>query len=120
MMTGNAMNADQLEAKSAEAAKLLELMAHPQRMRILCALHDAEWSVVRLAEMIGMSQPNLSHHLKKLRDGGIVRTRRDAQTIYYSLQGRAVVTVLAALHSLFCGSVDADGTNAKSENAAPA
>jgi ArsR family transcriptional regulator, virulence genes transcriptional regulator len=91
-----------LEANVDKAARLLDMMAHPQRLRILCALHGGEWSVVRLAEQIGMSQPNLSHHLKKLRDTGFVTTRRDAQTIYYALNGGDVAAVLGVLHGLYC------------------
>jgi ArsR family transcriptional regulator, virulence genes transcriptional regulator len=100
------MNVDDLEPKIEQAAELLDMMAHPQRLRILCTLHGGEWSVVRLAEQIGMSQPNLSHHLKKLRDSGLVQTRRDAQTIYYGLQGDGVKAVLGVLHGLYCATPD--------------
>lgn len=100
------LSVDELEPKIEEASVLLDMMAHPQRLRILCMLHGGEWSVVRLAEVIGMSQPNLSHHLKKLRDSGLVQTRRDAQTIHYALRGDKVKAVLGVLHDVYCG-VDA-------------
>lgn len=103
------MNVDDLEPKIEQAAELLDMMAHPQRLRILCTLHGGEWSVVRLAEQIGMSQPNLSHHLKKLRDSGLVETRRDAQTIHYGLKGEGVKAVLAVLHGLYCAAPAAKG-----------
>ncbi|MCU0830636.1 MAG: metalloregulator ArsR/SmtB family transcription factor [Rhizobiaceae bacterium] len=98
------MDVTDLEPKIEQAAELLDMMAHPQRLRILCTLHGGEWSVVRLAEQIGMSQPNLSHHLKKLRDSGLVSTRRDAQTIFYALHGEGVKAVLGVLHGLYCAS----------------
>jgi DNA-binding transcriptional ArsR family regulator len=66
-------------------------------------LLEGEWSVVKLAESVDLSQPAMSHHLRKLRDAGLVQTRRDAQTIYYSLRGRAVEAVLTTLHELYCG-----------------
>jgi DNA-binding transcriptional ArsR family regulator len=103
------MNVDDLEPKIGQAAELLDMMAHPQRLRILCTLHGGEWSVVRLAEQIGMSQPNLSHHLKKLRDSGLVETRRDAQTIHYSLRGEGVKAVLGVLHGLYCATTATEG-----------
>ena len=96
------IQAEELEPKVEEAAKLLEMMSHPARLRILCALLGGEWSVVRLAEEIGLSQPNLSHHLKKLRETALVKTRRDAQTIYYALNGPEVEAVLSVLHGLYC------------------
>jgi ArsR family transcriptional regulator, virulence genes transcriptional regulator len=96
------MNVDDLHPKVEQAAQLLGMMAHEHRLRILCTLLGGEWSVVRLAEELRMSQPNLSHHLKKLRECGLVQTRRDAQTIHYRLQGEAVEMVLHVLHRIYC------------------
>jgi DNA-binding transcriptional ArsR family regulator len=44
----------------------------------------------------------MSHHLRKLRDSELVNTRRDKQTIYYSLKGEHVAAVLEVLHGLYC------------------
>ncbi|MEO1748666.1 MAG: metalloregulator ArsR/SmtB family transcription factor [Pseudomonadota bacterium] len=96
------MMADQLAPKIEEAAKLMEMLSNPVRLRILCALAEREWSVVRLAEFAHLAQPTMSHHLKKLRDAGLVETRRDAQTIFYSLKGSEVTAVLAVLKELYC------------------
>ena len=70
-----------LEEKMFDASRLLEMMAHHQRLRILCLLMEGERSVLSLADATGLSQPAISHHLKKLRDAELVATRRDAQTI---------------------------------------
>ncbi|MBO6638418.1 MAG: winged helix-turn-helix transcriptional regulator [Roseitalea sp.] len=108
------MNVDALEPHIAEAAKLMEMLSQPVRLRILCALSEQKWSVVKLAEAVNLSQPAMSHHLRKLREAGLVKTERDAQTIYYSLHGREVTEVLAVLHDLYCphgmdGEKDTDG-----------
>ena len=58
--------------------------------------------MLSLAHATGLSQPAISHHLKKLRDTNLVETRRDAQTIYYSLHGPEVESVLRTLHGLYC------------------
>ncbi|MDP2731522.1 MAG: metalloregulator ArsR/SmtB family transcription factor [Hoeflea sp.] len=91
-----------LEPRMSDAAKLMEMLSQPVRLRILCILLDGEQSVLRLADMGGLSQPAMSHHLRKLRDADLVNTRRDAQTIYYSLKGTEVRAILEVLHGLYC------------------
>lgn len=93
---------DDLEPKISEAAKLMEMLSQPHRLKILCILQEGEQSVMRLADAAGLSQPAMSHHLKKLRDSGFVQTRRDAQTIYYGLKGSAVSAIIDTLHDLYC------------------
>jgi ArsR family transcriptional regulator, virulence genes transcriptional regulator len=92
----------EMEPRMGEAAKLMEMLSQPVRLRILCILLDGEQSVLKLADMAGLSQPAMSHHLRKLRDADLVNTRRDAQTIYYSLKGEEVAAVLEVLHGLYC------------------
>lgn len=92
----------ELEPKIAQAAKLMEMLSQPARLRILCILLNGEQSVLDLSAQVGMSQPGMSHHLKKLRDAELVKTRRVAQTIYYSLDGLEVATVMETLYNLYC------------------
>lgn len=96
------MNVEALEPKIAEAANLMEMLSQPVRLRLLCILLEGEKTVLDLADLVNLSQPGMSHHLKKLRDADLVQTRRDAQTIYYSLKGKEVAAVLQTLHGLFC------------------
>jgi DNA-binding transcriptional ArsR family regulator len=91
-----------LEPKIREASELMGMLSQPARLRILCILLEGEQSVLALADLVNMSQPAMSHHLKKLRSADLVQTRRDAQTIYYSLKGREVAEVLKTLHMLYC------------------
>jgi len=93
----------ELEPKIADAAKLMEMLSQPMRLRILCILLNGEQSVLSLAASAKLSQPAMSHHLKKLRDAKLVSTRREGQTIFYSLKGNEVSEVLAVLHRLYCG-----------------
>lgn len=96
------MDFDDLEPRIGEAAKLMEMLSQPVRLHILCALSERKWSVVKLAEAVKLSQPAMSHHLRKLREAGLVKTERDAQTIYYSLDGPEVKAVLGVLRELYC------------------
>ena len=92
----------ELEPKILEAAKLMEMLSQPIRLRLMCILLDGEQSVLHLADSTNLSQPAMSHHLKKLRDADLVKTRREGQTIYYSLKGNEVAQILEVLHKLFC------------------
>ena len=76
----------QLEEQISEAAKLMEMMSHPARLRILCMMLAGEKSVQKLAADAGLSQPAMSHHLKKLRDSNLVITRRDKQKSFMHLR----------------------------------
>ena len=91
-----------LEARAEEAAALLASMANAKRLLVLCHLVEGERSVGDLAEIVGLSQSALSQHLAKMRLQGLVRTRRDGQTIYYSLASPAVRALLETLYGIYC------------------
>jgi DNA-binding transcriptional ArsR family regulator len=92
-----------MRQRAAEAAKLLSLLSHEARLRVLCELVGKERSAGELVDMSGLSQSALSQHLAKLREHGIVRTRREAQTIYYALADAKAARIIEALYELYCG-----------------
>lgn len=92
-----------LEANAERAAALLRAIGSKWRILILCHLLESEKSVGELERIIGLSQSALSQHLMVLRRHGLVRTRRSAQMIFYSLSGAEVTAILTTLHSLYCG-----------------
>jgi ArsR family transcriptional regulator, virulence genes transcriptional regulator len=94
--------AEQMRAHAGDAAQLLKALANDKRLLILCMLVDGEHSVGQLNARLELSQPALSQHLALLREQGLVRTRRDAQTIYYMLAEGPVETLLLALHGIYC------------------
>jgi ArsR family transcriptional regulator, virulence genes transcriptional regulator len=96
-------DARKLNAKAAEAARLLTALANEHRLAILCQLVEGERSVGALVEAVGLTQSALSQHLAKLRAAGIVATRRDAQTIYYRLASAAAGRVMKTLADVYCG-----------------
>ena len=92
-----------LQAKAAEAARLLRLLGNENRLLLLCHLVGAEeMSVGALAEALGLSQPALSQHLALLREDGLVATRRASQSVYYRLADPKAASVLALLRDLYC------------------
>jgi len=81
---------------------MLTVLANRHRLRILCELHKGERSVSALENVVSLSQSALSQHLAKLREAKIVATRRDAQTIYYSISDARAERLLAVLYDIFC------------------
>nr|WP_040450420.1 metalloregulator ArsR/SmtB family transcription factor [Hoeflea phototrophica] len=96
------MDAQDLERNSDEAATLLSAMANQKRLLILCNLARGEVQVGVLAERVQLSQSALSQHLAKLRNQGLVSTRREAQTIFYSINSNPVLQMLRTLDTLYC------------------
>lgn len=96
----NPMLAMQEHAES--AAKLLKALANDKRLLILCQLTEGESSVGDLVDVLQMGQSSLSQHLAVLRNEELVRTRRDAQTIYYRLSEGPVQEVMLTLYNIYC------------------
>lgn len=96
------MVVDELRTKAARASALLKAMSNEHRLLILCQLTQGEMSVSELESRSGLSQSAMSQHLARLRRIGIVKTRRQAQTIYYSLKGEEATAVLNTLYGLYC------------------
>ncbi|OXY81084.1 MULTISPECIES: ArsR/SmtB family transcription factor [Oceanimonas] len=96
------MNIEGMEANAARAVKLLKALANERRLFILCHLLDQELSVGEMNRFLGLSQSALSQHLAILRNDGLVSTRKEAQTVYYSLKSDEVREMIALLHRLYC------------------
>jgi DNA-binding transcriptional ArsR family regulator len=80
-------------------AELLAALAHPKRLRILALIAHAETSVGDISTALGIEQSMVSQHLGKLRDKKLVKSRRQAQTIFYQLDSRAAERLLAVITS---------------------
>ncbi|GAK85111.1 transcriptional activator HlyU [Vibrio ponticus] len=96
------MNVQEMEKNSAQAVVLLKAMANERRLQILCMLHNQELSVGELCSKLELSQSALSQHLAWLRRDGLVVTRKEAQTVYYTLSSEEVKALIHLLHNLYC------------------
>jgi DNA-binding transcriptional ArsR family regulator len=96
------MNVEAVKQRAAEAADFLKSMANESRLIVLCELVKGERTVGRLEKVSGLSQSALSQHLAKLREAKLVATRREAQTIHYSLADNGVKKLVAVLYELYC------------------
>lgn len=99
---GREMDPADMEANAAAACTLLKSMANESRLMILCQLATGEKSVGDLLDTVPLSQSAMSQHLALLRRERLVRTRRAAQTIYYSLVSEEVMAVMTTLYGLYC------------------
>ena len=104
-----AMDIDAMRENADQAAALLKVLANGQRLRILCLLLGGERSVSDMHASMTLSQSALSQHLARLRQDGLVTTRREAQTIYYALAPGPAPKVIEALHGIYCAPDAADG-----------
>ena len=96
------MNLEELQARALRATGLLKAMANPARLLVLCQLAEGEKSVGELEQVVSISQSALSQHLALLRQRGLVKGRREGQTIFYSIAGHEAPALLAALYEVYC------------------
>jgi ArsR family transcriptional regulator, virulence genes transcriptional regulator len=92
-----------MSRKAEEAAGLLRALSHGARLKVLCELVAGERSVGELVRASGLGQSALSQHLARLREDGLVATRREAQTIYYRVADPKAQQLVRMLHDLYCG-----------------
>lgn len=93
---------DKIKDNAKRASTLLKAMSNQHRLMILCQLVPEERCVGELEKIIDLSQSALSQHLARLRRDNLVKTRREAQTIYYSLNGEEASTVIKTLYAIYC------------------
>jgi ArsR family transcriptional regulator len=86
-----------------QASRALKAMAHPLRLKILCVLGDEEVSVQEIVDCVGTSQSNISQHLAILREKGVLRTRKDANRVYYRIGDERTLTLIGMMREVFCG-----------------
>ncbi len=96
------MDINALTDKAGQATRLLKSLANDRRLLILCHLSQSEKSVGELERLVDLSQSALSQHLARLRRDNLVQTRREAQTIYYSVASPEADAVLQTLYKLYC------------------
>lgn len=73
------------EEKLYDLADLFKVLGDSTRIKIICALFEAEMCVCDIAALLGMTQSAISHQLRVLKQGRIVKYRKDGKVVYYSL-----------------------------------
>jgi ArsR family transcriptional regulator len=86
-----------------QASRAMKAMAHPLRLKILCILGDQEVNVQDIVDRVGTSQSNISQHLAILRDKGVLRTRKDANRVFYRVSDTRTLRLISLMRDVFCG-----------------
>ncbi|MFC1689068.1 ArsR/SmtB family transcription factor [Pseudomonadota bacterium] len=85
-----------------KASDLMKTLGHKDRLMVLCHLTSGEKSVGELASLLDIPQSPLSQHLARMRKESLVKTRREAQTIYYSIASGDAEQIVSLMHELYC------------------
>lgn len=89
------------EKKIEFLARKLKALANDKRLKILYQITDRELSVGEIERKVDLSQSALSQHLAVLREDNVVKTRRNAQTIYYGIKDEKIKQILLMLDELY-------------------
>src|SRR3569623_2501810 len=93
---------ERMAVNAKRASEFLKALAHESRLMILCILAEGEKSVSELEEILSLRQPTVSQLLARLRGDGLVSTRRDGKSSYYSLASEEARVVIGAVYDVFC------------------
>jgi ArsR family transcriptional regulator len=85
------------------AARAMKAIGHPLRLKILCVLGDEEVSVQDIVDAVGTSQSNISQHLAILREKRVLRTRKEANRVFYRIGDQRVLQLIGMMREVFCG-----------------
>lgn len=96
------INKQQMQKNADKAASLLKSLASMPRLMVLCQLIEGEHTAGDLCNNSNLSQSALSQHLAKLRKEGLVKTRKESQTVFYALADKNVIEIINVLHKIYC------------------
>lgn len=105
----------QMQDHATDAAGLMKALGNESRLMVLCVLAEGERSVSDLNTIVPLSQSALSQQLARLRQQGLVETRRESQTIYYSLGKGPADRIINLLHDIYCGTTDCSSKDKSNE-----
>lgn len=81
---------------------LWSVMAHPERLMVLCQLTQSEMGVGQLQQGSTLSQSAFSQHLTVLRKHGIIQARKESQQVFYRLADSRITALIQSLQNVFC------------------
>src|SRR5690554_4866184 len=101
-MNVNQISIEQMQKNASAAEKLLKSLGNGHRLMVLCHLVSGEKSVGEIEQQLELSRSSLSQHLGRLRNQGIVASRKEGTTVYYRIVDEKSLRVLECLYDVFC------------------
>lgn len=101
-MTIDISSLKEMQGNAVEVSELLKVMAHPERLMVLCQLTQGEVGVGELQSSSSLSQSAFSQHLTVLRKHNLITARKESQQVFYSLADPRVEALIQTLHKVFC------------------
>jgi ArsR family transcriptional regulator, virulence genes transcriptional regulator len=92
---------ERIKQQAAHTAQLLKLIANANRLIILHLLRDGEASVGDLEQNMRVSQPALSQHLARMRQEGLLESKRVGQQIFYSIKDKHIMELVDLIEKIF-------------------
>ena len=97
------MNVQDMTRTAESVSDLMKVLSNPNRLMILCQLVEGEKSVGTLARLLELRDASMSQQLALLRKDGLVKTRREGQTIFYALARSDISQLMQFLYQTYCG-----------------
>lgn len=90
------------DEKLERGAHCIKTLGHPLRLKILAVLGGGEATQGEILNAIGTSQSNVAQHLARLRDKGVLVTRKEANQVFYRVRDPKLFALLELVRELFC------------------
>jgi len=103
-LTANTTSAEvkALTQQARKASQLLRSLSHESRLLILCLLSEREMSVSEIEDLIQLPQATVSQQLARLRQDGLVETRKEGRSVYYRIADKDITRIVESLYDMFC------------------
>ena len=88
--------------KCEEVSEVLRSLSHPVRLKILCQVLEKEQTVNELTEFCGIAQPAMSQFLRRMKNEGVLKSRKEATFVYYSLADKKLLSLMKAIKDIYC------------------
>lgn len=100
--SGNEKLFEKMIDRCDEVSQLLGSLSHPVRLKVLCQVTEQDRTVSELTEFCAIPQPAMSQFLARMREDGLLSSRKEGTSVYYRLADRKLVKLLKALKEIYC------------------
>lgn len=85
-----------------QTAKCIKAVSHPIRLGMVCLLTQGEQTVNEICATLGTTQPNISQHLSLLHNQGLLKSRKEANRVYYAIADQRLSDIIGMLQEIYC------------------